>query len=53
LKVPLNTEICVFLMGSEVAPPRQPVDARNPKPHTPTEAPAIARKLLARLKTAS
>jgi hypothetical protein len=27
LKVPLNTEIRVFLMGSEVAPPRQLADA--------------------------
>jgi hypothetical protein len=70
LKVPLNTEICVFLMGSEVAPPRQLADAiarqRRTAPkgrtvvlipvddaQTPTDAPAIARTLLARLRTGS
>jgi hypothetical protein len=74
LKMPINTEICVFLMGSTVAPPRQladaiahqrrapsrgrtvvliPVDARNWDAHTPTDAPAIARTLLARLRTGS
>jgi hypothetical protein len=74
LKVPLNTEICVFLMGSALAPPREladaiahrrrtapkgrtvvliPVDARNWDAHTPTDAPAIARTLLARLRTGS
>jgi hypothetical protein len=70
LKVPLNTEICVFLIGSEVAPPRQLADAiarqRRTAPkgrtvvlipvddaQTPTDAPAIARTLRARLRTGS
>jgi hypothetical protein len=73
LKMPLDAEICVFLMGPKVARRRAssrtrsrtgaeepsrgrtvvviPVDARNWDAHTPTDAPAVARTLLARLKT--
>jgi curved DNA-binding protein CbpA len=71
LTAPADAEICVFLMGSEVAPAREladaiahqrrrgakgrtvvliPVDARNWDAHVPTDAPAIARTLLAGLR---
>lgn len=63
-------EICVFLMGSSMAPPREladaiaaerrrtrdrkvtliPVDAHNWDAHVPTDAPAVAKHLLARLR---
>ena len=62
-------EICVFLMGSEIAPPRElaeaiaeqrrktrgkvtliPIDARNWDAHVPTDAPDVAKTLLARLR---
>jgi curved DNA-binding protein CbpA len=64
-------DVCVFLMGSALAPAGElaaeiasqrrrqpegrltliPVDARNWDAHIPTNAPAIAKTLLARLKT--
>ena len=67
-----NEEICVFLMGSSVAPPEElakaiaeqrrrargrritliPIDARNWDAHVPTDAPAVAKHLLARLRGA-
>ena len=67
---PSKEEICVFLMGSSMAPPREladaiahlrrntrggkvtliPVDARNWDAHVPTDAPAVAKNLLARLR---
>lgn len=67
-------EVCVFLMGSSMAPPRQlaeaiaglrrkptrsakivliPVDARNWDAHMPTDAPAVAKTLLERLRSGS
>jgi curved DNA-binding protein CbpA len=67
-----NEDVCVFLIGSELAPARQlaqaiadgrrrpgtggrvvliPVDARDWDAHMPIEAPAIAKTLLARLRT--
>lgn len=67
-----NEDVCVFLIGSDLAPARQlaqaiadgrrrpgkggrvvliPVDARNWDAHMPIEAPAIAKTLLARLRT--
>ena len=69
--VPSNEEICVFLMGSGMAPPRElaeaiakhrrqptrggkvvliPIDARDWDAHVPTDAPAVAKNLLARLR---
>ena len=64
-------EICVFLMGSSIAPQGEladaiaaqrrktrgakvaliPVDARNWDAHVPTDAPAMAKNLLARLRS--
>jgi curved DNA-binding protein CbpA len=63
-------EICVFLMGASLAPPREladaiaeqrrrtrskvtliPVDARDWEAHVPTDAPGIAKTILARLKS--
>jgi curved DNA-binding protein CbpA len=69
---PANDEICVFLMGSSMAPPEElakaiaqqrrrargrritliPIDARNWDAHVPTDAPAVAKNLLARLREA-
>ncbi len=67
-----SDEVCVFLIGSAVAPARElageiaiqrkkqprgskltliPVDARNWDAHMPLDAPAIAKTLLARLKS--
>jgi len=67
-----SDDVCVFLMASDVAPPRQlaeaiaeqrrkpakggkvvliPVDARNWDAHVPTDAPAIAKTLLTRLRS--
>ncbi len=68
---PSKEEICVFLMGSSIAPPGEladaiaaqrrktrgakvaliPVDARNWDAHVPTDAPAMAKNLLARLRS--
>ena len=65
-------EICVFLMGSSMAPPEElaraiaeqrrrtrnrritliPIDARNWDAHVPTDAPKVAKSLLARLREA-
>lgn len=65
-------EICVFLMGSSMAPPEElaraiaeqrrrtlkrritliPIDARNWDAHVPTDAPNVAKSLLARLREA-
>jgi len=67
---PSKEELCVFLMGSSIAPQREladaiaaqrrktrggkvaliPVDARNWDAHVPTDAPAVAKNLLARLR---
>jgi len=67
----LDEDVCVFLMGTEVAPAGElataiaeqrkrqrtakvaliPVDARNWDAHIPLDAPAIAKTLIARLKT--
>ena len=67
---PSKEEICVFLMGSSMAPQGEladaiatqrrktrggkvaliPVDARNWDAHVPTDAPAVAKNLLARLR---
>jgi curved DNA-binding protein CbpA len=63
-------DVCVFLLGSSLAPPRElataiaeqrkrsrskvtliPVDARDWTAHVPTDAPDIAKTLLARLKS--
>jgi hypothetical protein len=69
---PANDEICVFLMGSSMAPPEElakaiavqrrralgrritliPIDARNWDAHVPTDAPTVAKNLLARLREA-
>jgi curved DNA-binding protein CbpA len=69
---PGNDEICVFLMGSSMAPPEElakqiaqqrrktrgrritliPIDARNWDAHVPTDAPIVAKNLLARLREA-
>jgi hypothetical protein len=67
-----NDEVCVFLMASSVAPPRElaaaiheqrrkpakggkvvliPMDARNWDAHVPTDAPVIAKTLIARLRS--
>ena len=66
-------EVCVFLMGSSLAPAGElageiamqrrkqpkgkltliPIDARNWDAHMPLDAPAIAKSLLARLKSGS
>ena len=63
--------VCVLLMGTSVAPPREladaiaeqrrksrgakvtiiPIDARNWDAHIPVDAPAVAKDLLARLRT--
>jgi len=71
LHLPSGEDVCVFLMGTVMAPPRDlagaiaerrrsakgakviliPVDARNWAAHMPIDAPAIARDLLARLRT--
>jgi curved DNA-binding protein CbpA len=68
-----SEEVCVFLMGSALAPAGElageiaiqrrkqpkgkltliPVDARNWDAHMPLDAPAIAKSLLARLKSGS
>ena len=68
---PSTEEICVFLMGSSIAPQGEladaiaaqrrktlgakvaliPVDARNWDAHVPTDAPAMAKNLLARLRS--
>ena len=68
---PSKEEICVFLMGSSIAPQGEladaiaaqrrktrgakvaliPVDARNWDAHVPTDAPAMAKNLLARLRS--
>jgi len=65
-------EICVFLMGSSMAPSEElaraiaeqrrktlkrritliPIDARNWDAHVPTDAPTVAKSLLARLREA-
>ena len=64
-----NEDICVFLMGTSLAPARElataiaeqrrksrskvtliPVDARDWTSHVPTDAPDVAKNLLARLK---
>ena len=64
-----GAEICVFLMGTSMAPARElanaiaeqrrksrsrvtliPVDARNWDAHMPTDAPSVAKDLLARLR---
>jgi hypothetical protein len=68
---PSNEEICVFLMGSGMAPQRElaeaiakqrrqpsrggkviliPIDARDWDAHLPTDAPAVAKNLLAKLR---
>jgi curved DNA-binding protein CbpA len=67
-----NDDICVFLMGSSMAPLEElaraiaeqrrrargrritliPVDARNWDAHVPTDAPTVAKNLLARLREA-
>jgi curved DNA-binding protein CbpA len=69
---PSNEEICVFLMGSGMAPLREladaiakqrrssssrggkviliPIDARDWDAHIPTDAPAVAKNLLAKLR---
>jgi curved DNA-binding protein CbpA len=63
-------DVCVFLLGSALAPPRElataiadqrkrsrskvtliPIDARDWTAHVPTDAPDIAKTLLARLKS--
>jgi hypothetical protein len=69
---PAKDEICVFLMGSSMAPPEElakaiaeqrrrargrritliPIDARNWDAHVPTDAPIVAKNLLARLREA-
>jgi curved DNA-binding protein CbpA len=68
--VPANEEVCVFLMGSSVASPKEladaiaeqrrktrakvtliPVDARDWGAHVPTDAPVVAKNLLARLRS--
>ena len=72
-EVPSKDAICVFLMGSAIAPPREladaiarqrrqparggrviliPVDARDWDAHMPTDAPPIAKDLLAHLRGA-
>ena len=68
---PSKEEICVFLLGSSIAPQGEladaiaaqrrktrgakvaliPVDARNWDAHVPTDAPAMAKNLLARLRS--
>ena len=67
---PASDEICVFLMGTSLAPAREladaiaeqrkksrskvtliPVDARDWNAHMPTDAPAVAKNLLARLRS--
>ena len=71
-KVPSGEEICVILMGSAMAPPRElaaaiaeqrrrpvrggkvtliPVDTRVWTAYMPTDAPEVAKNLLARLQT--
>jgi len=68
---PSNEEICVFLMGSGMAPQRElaeaiakqrrgpsrggkviliPIDARDWDAHLPTDTPAVAKTLLAKLR---
>jgi curved DNA-binding protein CbpA len=67
---PANDEICVFLMGSSMAPAGElakaiaeqrrrargrritliPIDARNWDAHVPTDAPTVAKNLLAKLR---
>jgi hypothetical protein len=68
---PSNEEICVFLMGSGMAPLREladaiakqrkqpsrggkviliPIDARDWNAHLPTDAPAVVKNLLAKLR---
>src|SRR5207247_8600628 len=67
---PSNEDVCVFLIGSAVAPPREladaiakqrrkpaagrvtliPLDARDWRAHLPTDAPELAKNLVARLR---